>query len=139
MIEEKNTMTVDELAVELEIKPATLRQHIKRGNLKAKKVGRRWEITEVDARRFTEQYKATPKGFARPDHPHHGKGKPPDPSARTNQGEFTHIYLPCHPDEAQLINRTLPADERLAILRTFAKLKQAGADVEIVLESLEGG
>lgn len=45
-------MTLNEAALLLNLRPATLRQQIHNGKLKAKKVGRDWTVTPSEVERY---------------------------------------------------------------------------------------
>lgn len=48
-------MTLKEAAALLGVTPATLRQQIANGKLKARKVGRDWHVTPAEVRRYQSE------------------------------------------------------------------------------------
>jgi excisionase family DNA binding protein len=50
-------MTLTEAAAILQVTPATLRQQIANGKLKAKKVGRDWHVTAREVERYGRESK----------------------------------------------------------------------------------
>jgi len=133
-------MKISEIAQTLGVQAQTIRRYIADGRLPATKKGRQWIVDQADADKFIEDYKSgkhqkVVTGFARSDHPWRGKGRPSDPDSPTRSGNFSHIYLPSSPDEVQEL-RILSAEERLEILRKFAELKNAGVDIQTLLDSI---
>lgn len=51
-IDEKKLYSVDETARLLEVSSQTIRKHLKKKNIKAKKIGRRWLIRGTEIRKF---------------------------------------------------------------------------------------
>jgi excisionase family DNA binding protein len=53
-------MTLVEAAVTLGVQPATLRQQIAAGRLRAKKVGRDWQVTPREVERYRREVAGKP-------------------------------------------------------------------------------
>lgn len=64
--------TISEAATKYGIARKTLLTQIRRGNLAATLSGHTYIVTSAEMDRYDEQRKQ-PRGFARPDHPLHGK------------------------------------------------------------------
>jgi excisionase family DNA binding protein len=71
-IGEDEVLTIPQAAARLGVTPDTLRQQIKRGHLNATRAGGVYLVTAREVARYDE-YRKEPRGFARPDHPLHGK------------------------------------------------------------------
>jgi excisionase family DNA binding protein len=65
-------LTVPAAAARIGVNPNTLRTQIKRGVINAEKIGGVYLITATELRRYDE-VRTRPRGFARADHPLHGK------------------------------------------------------------------
>jgi excisionase family DNA binding protein len=53
-------MTLVEAAAALGVQPATLRQQIAAGRLRAKKVGRDWQVTTREVQRYEAEVRGRP-------------------------------------------------------------------------------
>lgn len=71
-IGDTEVLSITEAAKRLQIAPVTLRLQIQNGALAAQKIGKQWVVTAEDLATYDERRKQ-PRGFARPDHPLHGK------------------------------------------------------------------
>lgn len=49
-------MTIPEAAATLGLRPATLRQQIANGKLRAQKVGRDWSVTPAEVERYRKEH-----------------------------------------------------------------------------------
>ena len=74
-IGDEEVLTIPQAATRLGVTPDTLRQQVKRGLLTATRAGGVYLVTASEVARYDEQRKQ-PRGFARPDHPLHGKQGP---------------------------------------------------------------
>jgi excisionase family DNA binding protein len=74
-IGDETVYTLTEAATRLGIKRGTLLTQVRRGLVAAEMVGSVYLITASELVRYDEQRKQ-PRGFARPDHPLHGKQGP---------------------------------------------------------------
>ena len=57
-------MTLKEAAAILNVTPATLRQQIGRGRIKARKIGRDWHVTPREVKRYDASRRTTWHGKA---------------------------------------------------------------------------
>jgi len=71
-IGDDEVLTIPQAAARLGVKPDTLRQQVKRGMLSATRVGSIYLVTASEVARY-DVFRKEPRGFARPDHPLHGK------------------------------------------------------------------
>ncbi len=71
-IGDTEVLSITEAAARIGVAPVTLRLQIQNGALKAEKVGGRYLVTADDLAAYDVRRKQ-PRGFARPDHPYHGK------------------------------------------------------------------
>jgi len=74
-IGDETVYTLTEAATRLGIKRGTLLTQVRRGLIQARLVGSVYLVTASEIARYDEQRKQA-RGFARPDHPLHGKQGP---------------------------------------------------------------
>jgi len=74
-IGDDEVLTIPQAATRLGVTPDTLRQQVKRGVLNATRAGGIYLVTAREVARYDE-FRKQPRGFARPDHPLHGKQGP---------------------------------------------------------------
>ncbi len=74
-IGDTEVLSITEAAKRLQVAPVTLRLQIQNGALAAQKIGKQWVVTAEDLAVYDERRKQA-RGFARPDHPLHGKQGP---------------------------------------------------------------
>jgi len=71
-IGDEEVLSLREAGERLSVSPGTLLVQIQNGALAAQKIGKQWVVTASDLAVYDERRKQ-PRGFARPDHPLHGK------------------------------------------------------------------
>lgn len=65
-------LTLKQAAARLGLSPETLRLQVRAGKMRATLAGKTYLVTASEVRRY-DAFRKQPRGFARPDHPLHGK------------------------------------------------------------------
>jgi len=83
-IGDEEVLSLREAGERLSVSPGTLLVQIRNGALVGQKIGKQWAVKASDLAAYDKRRKQ-PRGFARPDHPLHGKQGPGHRRKKTDE------------------------------------------------------